>query len=132
MPPKKQSKADLLKIASMGIRKWMSEGSKRKGANLRAPATAKTQKEGCDIVPWTPVFTRGRVRIVVFTGEKNMLLNKNYQAANFVRDVLPDVLTSMKEEWGWASGPKVILHDKATYFVDSPKKTYSTQFLPLA
>ena len=76
MLPKQHSKAELLKIANMGLKKWMSAGSRRKGANLRAPAHAKTQKEGCNIVPWTPVFTRGRLRIVVFTGEENMVLNK--------------------------------------------------------
>ena len=77
MLPRKQTKEELLKIANMGIKKWMSKKSKRKGANLRAPATAKTQKEGCDIVPWTPVFTKGCLKIVVFTEEKNMTLNKS-------------------------------------------------------
>ena len=128
MLPKKQSKAQLLKIAAMGIKKWMSEGSRRKGANLRAPATAKTQKEGCDIVSWTPVFARGRLRLVVFTNEKNMVLNKSYEAANFVRDILPEVLTSMKDEWGWPNVPKVVLHDKASYFVDSTKNQLNTAF----
>ena len=128
MLPKQQSKADLLKILNMGSKKWMSEGSRRKGANLRAPATAKTQKEGCDIVPWTPVFTRGCLRLVVFTEEKNMTLNKSYEAANFVRDILPDVLASMKKEFGWATVPKVILHDKASYFVDSKKNLLNPTF----
>lgn len=128
MLPRKQSKADLLKMANMGFRKWMSKGSRRKGANLRPAATTKTQKEGCDIVPWTPVFTRGCLKLVVFTEEKNMLLNKSYQVANFVRDRLPDVLTSMKKEWGWSTVPKVILHDKASYFVDSKKNQINPTF----
>ena len=128
MLPRKQTKEELLKIANMGIKKWMSKGSRRKGANLRAPATAKTQKEGCDIVPWTPVFTRGCLKIVVFTEEKNMTLNKSYQAANFVRDILPGVLTDMKKDFGWANTPKVILHHKASYFVDSTKNQINKTF----
>ena len=56
--PRQQYKADQLKIAAMGNKKWMSKKCARKGSNLRAPATAKTQKDACTIVPWTPVFAR--------------------------------------------------------------------------
>ena len=43
--PRRQEKADLLKIAAMGHSKWMSKKSRRKGVNLRAPATAKKPEE---------------------------------------------------------------------------------------
>ena len=117
MLPRKEQKAELLKIAQLGHKKWMSKKSRRKGTNLRAPAFSKTQKEACDIVPWTPVFTRGRLKLVVLT-EKNAQLNKSAPVAQFVRHQLPNVLEEMKQEWGWTNTPKVILHDKASYFVN--------------
>ena len=125
--PNKQEKADLLKIAAMGHYKWMSKGRRRKGPNLRAPHTAKTQKRDCDVVPWTPVFTRGCLKLVVFT-EPNAVLNKSVRVADFVKNKLPAVLNSMKDEWGWATIPRVILHDKASYFVDNGRQTVNTTF----
>ena len=116
--PRKQEKADLLKIAAMGHSKWMSDGSRRKGKNLRAPATAKTQKKDCAVVPWTPIFTRGCLKIVVLT-ERNAKLNSSDTIAEFVQHQLQPCLDSMKKQWCWANTPKVILHDKASYYVDS-------------
>ena len=91
--------------------------SARKGSNLRAPATAKTQKSHCTVVPWTPVFARGRLKLVVLTDVKAKL-NTSAHAAAFVRDTLPGVLASMKKEWKWRNIPRVVLHDKASYFVN--------------
>lgn len=125
--PTKQEKADLLKIAAMGFYKWMSKKSRRKGANLRAPDTAKHQKRDCDVVPWTPVFTRGCLKLVVLT-EPNAQLNKSQKVADFVKNKLPTVLNSMKDEWGWATIPRVILHDKASYFVDNTQNTMNATF----
>ena len=125
--PTKQEKADLLKIAAMGHYKWMSKKSRRKGANLRAPDTAKTQKRDCNVVPWTPVFTRGHLKLVVFT-EPDARLNKSQGVADFVKNELPAVLSSMKDEWGWATIPRVILHDKASYFVDNGRNSVNTTF----
>ena len=116
-----------MKIAAMGHYKWMSKGCRRKGPNLRAPHTAKTQKRDCDVVPWTPVFTRGCLKLVVFT-EPNAVLNKNVRVADFVKNKLPAVLNSMKDEWGWATIPRVILHDKASYFVDNGRNSVNTTF----
>ena len=64
--PKKQERLEELQVAAMGKKKWMSKGSARKGPNLRAPKTAKTQS-GSQVtkVEWTPVFARGRLRIYV-------------------------------------------------------------------
>ena len=118
MLPRKEEKAELIKIAQMGVQKWMSKQSRRKGINLRAPATAKTQKQMCDIVPWTPVFTRGRLKLVVFI-EKGAQLNNSAKVAEFVKHQLPLVLEEMKEEWGWPNIPRTILHDKASYFVNN-------------
>ena len=127
--PKNQEKADLLKIAAMGIKKWMSMGSRRKGVNLRAPATAKSQKskDACTWVPWTPVFTRGKVRLVVLT-EPQAKLSNAQKVAEFVKDRLPTVLEGMKKEFKWKDIPKVLLHDKATYFVDNKQNQLNTTF----
>ena len=125
--PTKQEKADLLKIAAMGHYKWMSKKSRRKGANLRAPDTAKTQKRDCNVVPWTPVFTRGHLKLVVFT-EPDARLNKSQGVADFVKNELPAVLSSMKDAWGWATIPRVILHNKASYFVDNGRNSVNTTF----
>ena len=125
--PKQQAKADQLKIAAMGNKKWMSQKSARKGSNLRAPATAKTQKSNCTIVPWTPVFARGRLKLVVLT-EPGARLTNSTSAASFVMDTLPGVLASMKKEWKWSNIPRVLLHDKASYFVNSTKHCVNPTF----
>ena len=39
----------------------------------------------------------------------------------FVKHQLPTVLEEMKVEFGWSNTPKVILHDKASYFVNNHK-----------
>ena len=127
MLPKKQEKADLLKIAAMGNKKWMSPKSRRKGSNLRAPATAKTQKDSVTIVHWTPVFTRGRLKLVVLTAPGSKL-NNSIQAATFVKDQLPGVLEDMKKEWKWSTIPRVLMHDKASYFVNSTKHSLNPTF----
>ena len=127
--PIHQNKADLLKVAAMGIKKWMSSKSRRKGVNLRAPATAKTQKskDECNWVPWTPVFTRGKVRLVVLTGQDSSL-NNAQKAAAFVKDRLPAVLEDMQKEFKWSSVPRVILHDKASYFVNTTQNQMNPTF----
>ena len=125
--PKQQVKSDLLKIAAMGNKKWMSPKSKRKGANLRAPKTAKTQKDSSTVVPWTPVFTRGRVKLVVLT-EPGAKLNSSETSGAFVRNSLPAALQSMKKEWKWSTIPRVVLHDKASYFVNAKTNCLNATF----
>ena len=125
--PKHQDEADLMKIAAMGHHKWMSKQSRRKGCNLRAPATAKTQKKDCAWVPWTPVFTRGCLKIVVLTEPKASLSNAEKVAA-FVKDQLPAVLEEMQKEFKWTSIPRVILHDKASYFVNNTSNQLQDTF----
>ena len=67
------------------------------------------------------------MKLVVFT-EPNAVLNKSERVADFVKNKLPAVLNSMKDEWGWATIPRVILHDKASYFVDNGRQTVNTTF----
>ena len=64
--PKTLDRQEELKVYAMGSQKWMSPASARKGANLRPPATAKTQG-GSHVtrVDWTPIFVRGRLRLFV-------------------------------------------------------------------
>ena len=65
------AKSEELKVAAMGASEWMSNKSSRKGPNLRAPATARTQKSGYTVqIHWTPVFARGKVHIFVLDPEK--------------------------------------------------------------
>ena len=125
--PKHEEKAEYLKIAAMGNKKWMSPKSSRKGPNLRAPSTAKTQKGQCRIVPWTPVFTRGRLKLVVFTDPGAQLNNSSAMAA-FVKNRLPGVLRAMKRQWKWTTLPRMVLHDKAAYFVNSKQDVLNPVF----
>jgi hypothetical protein len=59
-----------------------------------------------------------QVKLVVLT-EPGAKLNSSVTAGDFVRNSLPAVLQSMKKEWKWSTIPRVVLHDKASYFVNS-------------
>ena len=93
----------------MGKSKWMSPGSKRKGVNLRAPATAKTQAGNNVLqVHWTPIFTRGKIRLYVCDeaaaeqdARLQKKLNDSHNLAKFVRHMLPGMLSEMQREYGW-------------------------------
>ena len=103
----------------MGNKKWMSKGSSRKGVNLRAPATTKTQKgQNARVVFWTPVFARGQVRIYMCPARDDpdsqnhpAKLNDSVGAATFVRDILPGILEEMQDEYGWSTLPREIVHE---------------------
>ena len=125
--PRQQSKADQLKIYAMGHHKWMSKKSRRKGVNPRAPNTTTTQKKDCVTVPWTPVFARGCLKLVVLT-EHKATLNSSDKVADFVKNRLPAVLNKMKDEFHWTTVPRVVLHDKASYFVDNNQNRVNTTF----
>ena len=103
----------------MGSHKWQSPGSSRKGPNLRAPCTTKTQQSKWTTrVDWTPVFARDKLRIFV-CDEQEAARNPNYPSrlcdsvnlAKFVRFVLPGILEEMKEQYGWHTIPRTIVHD---------------------
>jgi hypothetical protein len=113
-----------MQVAAMGNRRWRSKKTVRKGANLRAATTALKQSGSCLQVHWTPVFARGRIYIHVCNpapGEDDVPTKLNDSAALglFVRKVLPGILSDMKARHGWSSVPRVVVHDKASYMVNS-------------
>ena len=123
-------------VSAMGKMKWMSKNAQRKGVNLRAPATAKSQT-GRDVlqVHWTPVFARGKIHIHVCVRSEcegnpalPTKLNDSVNLAKFVRNVLPKILEDMKEEHGWRTLPRVLVHDKASYMVTSFTNTLNAVF----
>ena len=107
----------------MGKMRWMSKGARRKGVNLRAPATATSQASYTTTVSWTPVFGHGRVKIYTCDARLTAAattaprkLNGSANAALFVSSVLPKILEEMKEKYEWTTVPRVIVHEKASYF----------------
>ena len=123
--PKKQERLEEMQVAAMGKKKWMSQGSARKGSNLRAPKTAKTQTNSeVTKVEWTPVFARGKLRIYV-CDPALAATDSRFPAsladagnlAKFVCHVLPKILQEMKRTYKWTSLPTKIVHDKASYVV---------------
>ena len=123
--PKKQERLEEMQVAAMGKKKWMSKGSARKGPNLRAPKTTKTQS-GSQVtkVEWTPVFARGCLRIYVCDPDLAAAdsrfpatLAGSENLSKFIRHVLPNILQEMKHAYKWTSVPKKVLHDKASYMV---------------
>ena len=73
---------------------------------------------------WTPVFARDKLRIFVCDA-REAARNPNYPSslcdsvnlAKFVRFILPEILEEMKEQYGWKTTPRTIVHDKASYMV---------------
>ena len=45
------------------------------------------------------------------------MLNNSVGLAKFVRNVLPGILEDMKQEYGWNTLPREVVHDKASYMV---------------
>ena len=133
--PRTPEKLEEQKVAAMGKVKWMSKQSARKGANLRAPATAKSQLHGNTRVDWTPVFARGKVAIyVVDSGEAvgddtlPQKLTDSRNLTKFVTNVLPRLLNDMKANHGWSDVPRTVVHDKASYFVSNAHDRLSVGF----
>ena len=123
--PKKQEKMEELQVAAMGKKKWISKGSARKGVNLRASRTAKTQA-GSQVTKadWTPVFAKGRLRIYVCDPALAAVddrypskLSDSKNLAKFIKQVLPKILREMKQTYKWNTIPTKVLHDKASYMV---------------
>lgn len=113
-----------MQVAAMGKHRWRSRKATRLGANLRAAATALKQSGSCLQVHWTPVFARGSICIYVCdpaaTGDDApKKLNDSCSLGMFVRRVLPGILSNMKARHGWSSVPRVVVHDKASYMVNS-------------
>jgi hypothetical protein len=130
------AKQEELQVAAMGKSKWMSKKSARKGPNLRAPATARTQVSHYTLqVHWTPVFARGKVHVFVLDPAKAAddveyptKLNNSENLGKFIRNVLPDILEAMKRQHGWSSLPRTLVHDKASYMVSAPAQRLNAVF----
>lgn len=133
--PKTPEKLEELKILAMGKLKWMSKKSARKGSNLRAPSTVKSQMSGNTRVDWTPVFARGKVIIYVLDSEEAagdstlpQKLTDTKNVGKFVTNVLPRLLHDMKAKHGWSDVPRTVVHDKASYFVANVQDRLSWGF----
>ena len=123
-------------VAALGKERWMSQGSRRKGPNCRGPNTVKTQK-GAYVtrVDWTPIFSRGKVRIYVVDTEAArddtrlpQKLADSVNLAKFVRHVLPAELEQMQAEHDWHDLPRVVVHDKASYMVTAQHERLQVGF----
>ena len=119
----------------MGKVKWRSTRSARKGPNMRAPATAKTQLHGNTRVDWTPVFARGKVTIYVVDSDEAardtnlpQKLTDSRNLTKFVKNVLPRLLRDMQAKHGWSDVPRTVVHDKASYFVSNAHDRLSVGF----
>ena len=119
--PKNETKKQEQLHAAMGKMGWRSKKAIRQGINGAKVKTASTQASGSLSVPWTPVFARGKVKIYMCgLTDPSEKLTTSEDSASFVREVLPRVLSEMKEDYGWSTVPSVLVHDKASNFV-SPR-----------
>lgn len=134
--PKSEAKLEQLQIKAMGKYKWQSGDSRRKGNNLRVPATAGHQQGSDSIrVDWTPIFARGKLKVYVCDAElakRDLTLpTKLTDAENlgkFIQNVLPTVLEEMRQEHGWQNIPRTIIHDKASYMVTAKHEALQLNF----
>ena len=116
--------------------RWMSKKSRKKGTNLRTSKTVKTQASSAVLkVHWTPIYARGKVRIYMVDPQEvandpslPLALNDSAELAKFVQHVLPAELSSMAEEFGWSTKPRVLVHDKASYMVNNATALLNTRF----
>ena len=79
------------------------------------------------------MFARGKIAIYVCDpGADNCdapsKLNKSGPLACFVRKVLPDLLGDMRQGHGWNSIPRVLVHDKASYMVNTSTQQLNQVF----
>ncbi len=132
--PRTPARLEEQQVAAMGKNKWRSKGSTNRGTGTRAAETTKTQKNH-DVrqVAWTPVFARGKIAIYVCDPDADdcaapSKLNKAAPLACFVRKVLPEVLEGMKQDHGWNSVPRVLVHDKASYMVNTATQQLNPVF----
>ena len=134
--PKTAARSEEQRVAALGSKRFMSPKSKFDGVNLRASSFARHQG-GRDVlqVHWTPIFARGRVRIFVCDAtaagrdsRQPKKLNDSEELSKFVRHVLPGELDAMQKKYGWTSLPRTIVHDKASYMVNSKKERLNENF----
>jgi len=123
-------------VAAMGKKKWRSPGAPRTGPNARAPSTTNKQTNSWFTrVDWTVVFARDKLRIFV-VDEKEADRNPEYpksladsdNLAKFMKNVLPGILAEMQDEYGWATMPRIVVHDKASYMVTHAHHRLNAKF----
>ena len=122
--PTTKALSDDQKVAAMGVKKMMSPKSKYKGANCRAPKTTHSQGKADVKVHWTPIFALGKVRVYMCDPQAAardeslpVRLNESRELGKFVKNVLPEILKEMRDEYGWSRTPRTVVHDKASYMV---------------
>ena len=55
-------------------------------------------------------------------------LNDSANLAKFIRNVLPDFLADMGRAHSWSNLPRVVVHDKASYMVNTPGEQLNPVF----
>ena len=94
-----------------------------------------TQGSASVRVDWTPVFTRGKLRVVVIDKERAQRdadypekLTDARGLGKFIRKVLPLTLSEMGKAYGWSSLPRTVVHDKASYMVTHVRDRLNAHF----
>ena len=55
-------------------------------------------------------------------------LNESRELGKFVKNVLPEILKEMRDEYGWSRTPRTVVHDKASYMVAPRSQRLSAPF----
>ena len=134
--PVSATRSEEQRVAALGKSRFMSAESKYKGVNLRA-SSFSTKQAGRDVlqVHWTPIFVRGRLRIYVCDPDadardsrKPRKLNDAEDLAKFIEHVLPQELQWMQAQYKWPTLPRTVVHDKASYMVNSKSEKLNAHF----
>ena len=134
--PMSDTRSEEQRVAALGKSRCMSPGSKYNGVNLRA-SSFSTKQGGRDVlhVHWTPIFVRGRLRIYVCDPDADARdscaprkLNDAEELAKFIEHVLPQELESMQAQYTWPTLPRTVVHDKASYMVNSKAEKLNAHF----
>ena len=123
--PQTEERLEEMQMAALGDARYMSKNSARNANNFSTASTAKKQASSTVLkVHWTPVLARGKLRVYVCDAKAAKRdptlpdkLNNSVGLAKFVRNVLPGILEDMKQEYGWSTLPREVVHDKASYMV---------------
>ena len=134
--PKDPTRSEEQAVAALGSKRFMSAGCKYNGVNLRASKFA-TSQAGKSVLQlhWTPIFVRGVVRIYICDPGAAALdpklpakLNDSDELSKFIKHVLPLELRGMQAEHGWPTLPRTVVHDKASYMVNSKAQKVNAAF----
>ena len=134
--PTSATRCEEQRVAAMGSKRFMSSKSRYDGVNLRGSAYAKKQA-GRDVLQlhWTPIYAKGRLRIYVCNPaaakrDANLpsKLNDSEELAKFVKNVLPLELKAMGDNYKWPTLPRIVVHDKASYMVNSKAEKVNRNF----